>query len=60
MHYTPAEGTEWAPNSVWLLFEPEPALDLPAEWVPADVGESLWTDDFSNIVSVIEWGLGPD
>jgi spermidine synthase len=60
MHYSPAEGTEWAPNSVWLLFEPQPALDLPAEWVAADVGESLWTDDFSNIVSVIEWGLGPD
>jgi spermidine synthase len=58
-HYTPDEDTEWAPNSVWLLFEPDRALDLPAHWVEAEVGGSLWTDDYSNIVSVIEWGIGP-
>jgi spermidine synthase len=57
LRYAPPDDLEWSVPSVWVLVETEQSLDLPDDWTPAEVGSSLWTDDFSNIVSVIKWGI---
>jgi hypothetical protein len=57
--FVPPSGTDYMSPSVWVVVEREgPTLDLPEEWVEARIGGSLWTDDFSNIISVIRWGVG--
>jgi spermidine synthase len=53
--YEPSEGVEWAAKSTWVLIEKQARLELTADWQPLRVGESLWTDDYSNILSVVKW-----
>ncbi len=54
--YSPAPGDEWASPSTWMVLEPGRPLDLGVEWMKARIGDVLWTDDYSNVLSVIEWG----
>ncbi len=56
--YIPGPDVEWSAPSTWVLIEPAgaSALDLPDEWVPASASAPLWTDDYSNVLSVIVWG----
>lgn len=53
--YSPDPGDEWATRSVWMMLERDPVLTLPETWVESTPGTALWTDDYSNILSVIEW-----
>jgi spermidine synthase len=56
--YVPAGGDTLAAPSTWIVIEPSQAekLDLGQEWEPAEVGDAVWTDDYSNILSVMVWG----
>ena len=53
--YAPEAEHEWLTGSVWALIERGPSLDLTEKWEAAEVGDVLWTDDYSNILSVIDW-----
>ena len=54
--YTPGSVIDWSSPSRWVVVERTSApLDLPEAWVPAEVGNTLWTDDYSNILSVVDW-----
>jgi spermidine synthase len=54
--YTPGPGVDWSSPSRWVVVEQANApLDLPETWVLAEVGDTLWTDDYSNILSVVDW-----
>lgn len=55
--YAPGPEVEGAAASTWMLVEPagsEP-LELAPDWVEAPIGPSLWTDEYSNILSVLHW-----
>ena len=55
--YAPGPEVEGAAPSTWMLVEPagsEP-LELAPDWVEAPIGPSLWTDEYSNILSVLHW-----
>ena len=55
--YVPAEGDTLAAPSTWIVVEPAgmEQLDLGEDWEPAEVSDTLWTDDYSNILSVMVW-----
>lgn len=53
--YSPVAEHEWMTQSVWVLVERTPSLNLSEGWEAAERGEALWTDDYSNILSVVDW-----
>lgn len=57
MRYVPTDDVELSAASTWVLLERDvDPLLLPESWQPARDDASLWTDDYSNILSVIDWG----
>jgi hypothetical protein len=55
--YDPGPEVTGAAASIWMLVEPagsEPLEPAP-DWVEAPIGPSLWTDEYSNILSVLHW-----
>lgn len=56
--YSPSEEVEGSAASTWVLIEGAGVgpLTLPESWRTASDDAPLWTDDYSNVLSVIEWG----
>lgn len=54
-HYEPGPDDAWASTSLWMVLEKGRLLDLSDSWVEPTPGPALWTDDYSNILSVVDW-----
>jgi len=54
--YSPAPEDKWASFASWMVIEPGTPLDLGVDWREARLGDVLWTDDNSNVLSVIVCG----
>lgn len=53
--FVPDTDDEWVSRSIWMILEADRPLELPDGWVEAMPGPALWTDDYSNLLSVIDW-----
>ena len=53
--YTRDPNDRFSVSTVWVILEKGDPLALPEEWIPLRTGEVLWTDDYSNVLSVIDW-----
>jgi hypothetical protein len=53
--FSPAPADQWGSPSSWMVIEPGIPLDLGVDWGEARIGDVLWTDDYSNVLSVIRW-----
>lgn len=53
--YSPAPDDQWSAPSVWVIVERQRVLPLGPEWTAARSSGSLWTDDYSNILAVVDW-----
>ncbi|MGA7270859.1 MAG: hypothetical protein WB239_07285, partial [Acidimicrobiia bacterium] len=56
--YSPGLEAPLAAPSSWIVLDPDPSvrLQLPDDWKPLPGNAPLWTDDYSNVLSVIDWG----
>lgn len=55
--FAPGPEDTGAAASIWMLVEPAGSerLELEPDWAEAPIGPSLWTDEYSNILSVLHW-----
>jgi spermidine synthase len=55
--FAPGPEDTGAAASIWMLVEPAGSerLELESDWAEAPIGPSLWTDEYSNILSVLHW-----